>query len=75
MYAPHRTRPHHTAPGKIQYRTDGKSRTLPTNFVPDQSINLIDFMFEVGKVAGRIGEIVAYMYQWDRIPYDTYCGG
>ena len=32
-------------------------------------------MFEVGKVAGRIGEIVAYMYQWDRIPYDKYCGG
>ena len=32
-------------------------------------------MFEVGKIAGRIGEMVAYMYQWDRIPYDTYCGG
>ena len=70
------TAPHHTAPGKIQYRTDGKSPTLPSNFVPDQSINLIwYFMFEVGKLAGRIGEIVAYMYQWDRIPYDTYCGG
>ena len=31
-------------------------------------------MFEVGRV-GRVGEVVAYkvMYQWDRIPYDTYC--
>ena len=29
-------------------------------------------MFEVGRV-GRVGEIVAYMYQWDRIPYNTYC--
>ena len=29
-------------------------------------------MFEVGRV-GRVGEIVAYIYQWDRIPYDTYC--
>ena len=69
MYAPH-----HTEPGKIQYRTDGKSRILPTNFVPDQNINLIwYYMFEVGRV-GRVGDIVAYIYQWDRIPYDTYCG-
>ena len=35
MYVPHRTIPHHTAPGKIQYRTDGNSRILhvPTYFV------------------------------------------
>ena len=32
------TAPHHTAPGKIQYQTDGKSRILPTIFVPDLSI-------------------------------------
>ena len=71
MYAPHRTIPH-----QVKYSTAlTEKATLPTNFVPDQSINLIDFMFEVGKVAGRIGEIVAYMYQWDKIPYDTYCGG
>ena len=62
MYAPH-----HTAPGKIQYRSDGKSRILPTNFVPDPSINLMwHFVFEVGRV-GRVGDIVAPMYQWDRI--------
>ena len=30
--------PHHTAPGKIQYRTDGKDRIIPTNFVPDPGI-------------------------------------
>ena len=35
------TAPHHTAPGKIQYRTDGNSRILPTYFVPDPSINFV----------------------------------
>ena len=29
-------------------------------------------MFEVSRVS-RNGAIVAYMYQWDRIPYDTFC--
>ena len=58
---------HRTAPGKIQYRTDGKSRILPTNFVPEPSINLMwHFVFEVGRV-GRVGDIVAFMYQLDRI--------
>ena len=53
MYAPH-----HTALGKIQYRTDGKSRILPTIFVPDPDINFMwHFVFEVG----RVGEIFAYM--------------
>ena len=28
---------HHTAPGKIQYHNDGKSRSLPTIFVPIQA--------------------------------------
>ena len=46
MYAPHRT---HTAPDKIQYRTDGKSRMLPSNFVPEPSINRKwYFVFKVG---------------------------
>ena len=58
---------HCTAPGKIQYRTGGKSQILPTNFVPDPSISFMwHFVFEVGRV-GRVGEIVVYMYQWDRI--------
>ena len=58
---------HCTAPGKIQYRSDGKSRILPIYFVPDPSINLMwHLVFEVGRV-GRVGEIVASMYQWDRI--------
>ena len=41
--------PHHTAPGKTQYRTDGNGRNLLTNSVPDQSINL---MLGVG-IVGR----------------------
>ena len=36
MYAPH-----HTAPGKTQYRTDQNSGNLPTSSVPDPSINLM----------------------------------
>ena len=54
---------HRTAP----YRTDGKSRILPTIFIPNPSIKLMwHFVFEVGRV-GRVGEIFAYMYQWDMI--------
>ena len=48
---------------QVKY-SDGKSRILPTNFVPDPSIHLMwHFVFEVG----RVGDIVAPMYQWDRI--------
>ena len=62
--------PHRTIPHQVKYST---AEILPTNFVPDPSINLMwYFVFEVGRV-GRVCEIVAYMYQWDRIPYDTYC--
>ena len=53
MYAPH-----HTAPGKTQYRTDENSRNLPTNSVPDPSINL---MLGVG-IVGIFLEIIVYMY-------------
>ena len=53
MYAPH-----HTAPGKILYRTDEKK----AEFVPDLSINLVwYFLFEVGWIRS-VGKIVAYMY-------------
>ena len=45
------TAPHHTAPVKIQYRTDGNCRNMPTNSVPDASINLMwHFVLEVGIV-------------------------
>ena len=48
---------HYTAPGKIQYGTDGNSRALPTNSIPDPSINLMwHFVLEVGMV-GRFLEI------------------
>ena len=43
------TAPHDTAPGKIQYRTDEKSRMLPSNFVPEPSINSMwYFVFKMG---------------------------
>ena len=64
MYAPHRTIPH-----QVKYSTalTEKKRILPTYFVPGPSINLMwHLVFEVGRV-GRVGEIVASMYQWDRI--------
>ena len=57
------TIPHHTTPGKMQYRTDGNRRILPTYFVPDPSI--LKF-----KVVARVDEIVAYMYVWS-----VWCGG
>ena len=47
------TAPHHTAPGKIQYCTDGKSRILPTNFVPDQSINTVGVFLCLERVEAR----------------------
>ena len=53
---------HHTAPGKMQYRTDGNSRILPTYFVPNPNINFMWYsVFVVGRV-GRVDEVVAYMY-------------
>ena len=52
------TAPHHTAPGKTQYRTDENSRNLPTNSVPDPSINL---MLEMG-IVGKFLEMIVYMY-------------
>ena len=48
---------HRTAPGKTQYRTDGNSRNLPTNSVPDLSISLILGM----SIVGRFLEIIVYM--------------
>ena len=42
-----------------QYRNDGKSRILPTIFLPDPSITL---MWHSVCEVGRVGEIVAYMY-------------
>ena len=52
----HRTAPYR--PGKTQYNTDGNSRNLPANSVPDPSIN-----FNLGMdIVGRFLEIVVYMY-------------
>ena len=47
------TAPHHTAPSKIQYRTDGKSRILPTNLVPDPSINIVGVFLCLERVEVR----------------------
>ena len=56
------TAPHHTTPGKMQYRTDGNSRILLIYFVPDPSFKFIWYsVFEVGRV-GRVDEMLAYMY-------------
>ena len=53
---------HRTAPGKMQYRSDGNSRILPTYFVPDLGINFMWYsLLVVGRV-GRVDEIIAYMY-------------
>ena len=50
------------ASAKIQYRTDGNSRTLLTYYVTDPSINFMWYsVFEVGRIGG-VGETVAYMY-------------
>ena len=58
------TAPHHTAPGKMLYRTDGNSRILPTYFVPDPSINNVYSVFEVG----RIGRVVISNTIEKRVP-------
>ena len=49
---------HRTAPGKIQYRTDGKSRMLPSNFVPEPSINRM--LYSVFKMGMPIIEYIEF---------------